>query len=287
MAAQSSAERRRYLRHVVRHPLHLLFVSCVLPTLVFFTWSIAAGVAALLAETGALCFVHRMPAFRRWVDERVREQEGEAASQMRTALLARLTETHRLELQQLEALADAIRERVVPARGGTRRPSEDCLGIGHLLAAYVGGAIAYAEGRASIAATDRGAIAAEITALDQVARAGREGAHRALAVERLRIARMRAARWDRSLDDLEIIREQLALIAALVRLTHENATAPVRSPAFDDTLGRAVTTIAEGERAVREIVELLAIDASPEPQMLEMGRRASRASRTTLTAEAP
>jgi hypothetical protein len=83
---------------------------------------------------------------------------------------------------------------------------------------------------------------------------------------------MRAARWERSRDDLEEMDEQLTLIADLVRLTHENATAPMRSPKLADALGRAIASIAEGEKTVSELVELLATDPSPEPRVLEMGR---------------
>jgi len=275
------ANQRSYAWELVRHPVHVVFAGCVLPAIVFFTWSTYVVAAVACAEVGFVWLVHRMPSFRRMIDERNRAIEAESAARVRSEVLGRLTEPHRTELFHLEALADSIRARVTPS--GTSSAADDCLGLDRLLAAYAGGAIACATGRASLAATDRDAIAMEIAALERKADSARTETLRAVAVERLRVARMRAARWDRSRDDLEEMEEQLTLIADVVRLTHENAMAPLRSPSFADALGRALASIPDGERTLTEIVELLATDPSPEPRVLSLGRRALAATTTTTS----
>ncbi len=266
MRAHSSAW--RYAWELVRHPAHVVFAGCVLPALVFFTWSVTVLGVLAVTELGFIYVAHRLPAFRRMVDERDHAIEAREAAEARSGLLGRIGEPHRTQLLQLEALADSIRARVSPGREVT----EDCLGVNRLIATYVGGAIAYAAARAALLATDRDALDAEIARLEAKAAAGRTETLRTLAAERLRVVRMRAARWERSRDDLEEMDEQLTLIADLVRLTHENATAPMRSPKLADALGRAIASIAEGEKTVSELVELLATDPSPEPRVLEMGR---------------
>ena len=261
-----------YAWELVRHPAHVVFAGCILPALAFLTWSPVVVVGMALVELGVIGLGHRLPAFRHMIDERERAIEAESAARVRSEILVRIAEPHRTELLQLEVLADSIRARVSPK--GDAHP-EDCLGIARLLATYVGGAIAYAASRAQHLSTDRDAIDVEIASLELKAATARNESLRAVANERLRVMQMRAARWERSRDHLEEMEEQLRLIADLVRLTHANATAPVRSHAFADALGRALADISEGERTVSELVELLTSDASPEPRVLEMGRRAS------------
>jgi hypothetical protein len=253
-----------YLRHVVRHPLHVMFVMCFLPVMVLFAWSIASTIAAVLAEALVLCVIHRVPAFQRWVDDRAREVEARQAAAARAEILSRLSDGHRAELHRLERIADAIRQRV----------REDCFGIGHMLSAYVGGALAHAAARARLSTTDRVALESSILSLEDAAMSGRTEGLRAIAVERLRIARMRAARWDRSKNELEVMQQQLGLIGDLIELTHDNATAPRQSPALSDALRRAMAAIPEAERTIYELVEVLDTDEAPDPRLLEMGRHA-------------
>jgi hypothetical protein len=262
-----------YLRQAVTHPIHVLVVLC-LPFTLFFVWSLSAIAAFALSEIALVCMVSRIPAFQRWVDEKERAAEAAVAARTRTQLLMRITDTHRAELQRLEVLADLTRERLMPAGGEMTRAMEDCLGTGRLLATYVGGAIAYCAGKTCLLSTDRKAIEADMAALARVAAAGRTEAIRTVAAQRLRIARMRAARWDGSYEDLEIMHEQLSLIADLVRLMYECSAAPVQSAALGAEVERALASVQDGERTVRELVELLAVNDAPEPQVLEMGRRA-------------
>jgi len=262
-----------YLRHAVTHPVHVLVVLC-LPFTLFFVWSLSAVAAFLLSEVAVVCVVSRVPAFQRWVDDKVRAAEAVAAAKLRTQLLMRVTDAHRAELQRLEVLADAIRERLTPGGDETTHAMEDCLGTGRLLATYVGGAIAYSAGKTCLMATDRKAIESDIAALTQVAQSGRTEAVRCVARQRLRIAKMRAERWDGSYDDLEVMQEQLSLIADLVRLMYEHSAAPVQSAGLRDEVDRALASVKDGERTVRELVELLGGTDAPEPRVLEMGRRA-------------
>lgn len=262
-----------YLRHAVTHPIHVLVVLC-LPFTLFFVWSLSAVAAFVLTEVALVCVVSRVPAFQRWVDEKVRVIEAAAAARTRTQLLMRITDAHRAELQRLEVLADAIRERLAPAGSEMSRSMEDCLGTGRLLATYVGGAIAYCAGKTCLMATDRKAIDNDIHVLSQTAESGRTESVRLVATQRLRIAKMRAMRWDASYDDLEVMQEQLSLIADLVRLMYEHSAAPVQSQALREEVDRALSSVKDGERTVRELVELLAVNDAPEPRVLEMGRRA-------------
>ena len=280
-----------YLRHAVTHPIHVLVVLC-LPFTLFFVWSLSAVAAFVLTEVALVCIVSRVPAFQRWVDEKVRTIEAAAAARTRTQLLMRITDAHRAELQRLEVLADAIRERLAPAGGEMTRNMEDCLGTGRLLATYVGGAIAYCAGKTCLMATDRKAIDNDINSLSQTTSNGRTDAVREVASQRLRIAKMRATRWDCSYSDLEVMQEQLSLIGDLVRLMYEHSAAPAASASLRVEVDRALASADDGERTVRELVELLAVNDAPEPRVLESGRRAlaaidERASRLAANVPPP
>ena len=263
-----------YLRQAVTHPVHILVALCF-PFALIFAWSAPALAAVIFTDVTLLCVVARFPVFQRWVDERARAAEAAVAAKSRIQLLARITDAHRNELQRLEMIADAIRERLTPAN--STQAAEDCLGTGRLLATYVGGAMAYRAGIACLMSTDRKTLDVEIESLARSASGGRSDAVRRIAGQRLRIARMRAARWDATYADLEVMQEQLALIGDLIRLLYEHAAAPAPSVALRDEVDRAFADVSEGQHTVRELVELLAIDDAPEPRVLEMGRRALEA----------
>ncbi len=268
--------RRRalYLRHAVAHPAHVLALVC-LPFALFFAWSMPTIVTFAVLEAMLLVAVPQTPAFRRWVDQRVRAAEALMAARVRAGLLLRMTDGHRQELQHLEVLADALRERLSlgPSEGGASAV-DDYLGIGQLLATYVGGAVAYCSGRACLVGTDREALAIQIQGLQNAVASGSSEPARGLAAQRLQVARLRAARWDRSYQELEVMQEQLALVGDVIRLLYEHAAAPVSSPLLDEEVRHALDSVRDGERMVRELADLLAVNDTPEPKVLQLGRQA-------------
>lgn len=258
-----------YLRRALTHPAHVLVVLTI-PFAFFFAWSFVVFGSFLLGDSVAVLAVAQLPSFRRVVDAAERAVEVSAAVKSRVQLLERITEAHRGELQRLEGLADAIRERLMPDAPDV----EDCLGTGRLLATYVGGAMAYRAALACLSTTDCQKVAADVATLTEATTNGRTEALRRVAKQRLCIARMRAARWDATFAELEIMQQQLALIGNLVRLMYENAAAPGPSLVLAEEVDHALASVGDGVRTVRELADLLQADDTPEPRVLETGRRA-------------
>jgi hypothetical protein len=244
----------------------------MVPTLVLIGWGLVPLFVTLFtAEMVLLAVVPQLPPFRRYVDAKLDAIERARAAEMRASLLVQMTNAHRAELERLELLADRIRERATPPGTEIEQSIDDYLGLARLLAGYVRLAIAYRNGRETLAMTNRQALADEIRQLS-AAREAPNGRNRALTEKRLAVSQMRADRWDRTYEELEAITEQLAMIGDLIRLTHDHCTAPVDARSVTVEIDRAFASLRDNEKTLRELSELLADNAPLEPHLLALGR---------------
>jgi hypothetical protein len=265
--------RRRgvYIRQAALHPCQLLLWA-YLPLAALFGMLVPALTTFVVVEVVLLGFVPNTRAFQRRVDARLHLAACASARKERAHLLAQMMEGHREELERIEVLADALRERVAP-NPRVAIPIDDYLGIDRLLAMYVHGAITYCAGRVCLATASREKLRLDMQVLSEAVRSARTQAARALAASRLEVARMRAARWQRSCDELEVIQGQLSLIADLVRLLYEQSAAPIPSESLSEEIARALASAQETQRTVTELAELLADSVVPDPAVLRMGRQ--------------
>ncbi len=265
--------RRRgvYLAHAALHPCQLLLCA-YLPLAALFGMLVPALTTFVITEIVLLGVLPNSRAFRRRVDERLYSAACAAARKERAQLLAQMTDVHREELERIEVLADALRERVTPSARATGSV-EECLGIDRLLAMYVHGAIAFCAGRVCLAMASRDRIRSDIHNLSEAVSAAKTTAARSLASSRLDVARMRAMRWQRSYEQLELIQGQLSLIADLVRLMYEQSAAPIPSEVLAEEIDRALASAQESQRTVHELAELLAEGVVPDPSVLRLGRQ--------------
>lgn len=259
-----------YVKHALMHPWHVVVLAGATVFGVA-NWSL---LVLLLVFAGAelllLGIVLHLRVFRRYVDERLDQIERSRAAEQRAILLLQMGDDHRRELLRLESVLDKIRDAARPHGTAAQIAVDECL---CLLASYVRLAIAYNVSRDCLASVDRRALEEEIRALD-VARFSQSAGTRTLAARRIQIARKRAERWDKSRQSLEAIGHQLALIAELVQLTHEQVAAPADPTAATDEIDRMVDELDESQATIEELAEFLGVDQRVEPRVLEMGRAA-------------
>jgi hypothetical protein len=222
------------------------------------------------AELLLLGIVLHLRAFRRYVDERLDQIERAKAAEQRATLLLQMGDEHRRELLRLEAIVDRIRDAARPHGTAAQIAVDECLS---LLASYVRLAIAYNVSRECLASVDRRRLEEEIRSLD-AARFAQSPHTRTLAQRRLVIARKRTERWDRSRDALEAIAHQLAMIAELVQLTHEQVAAPADPSSATDEIDRVVEELDDTQSTIEELAEFLGVEEPIEPSMLDLGRAA-------------
>jgi hypothetical protein len=255
-----------YLRHALVHVWHLPLVVASM-SLALMCSSVAVLVVTLLpAELTLLFILPRLGPFRRWVDQRLDEVERERAARARAALLLQMGQEHRLELEQLEGVLDRVRQ-LVHAPPGV----EDFLGLGRLTATYARLAIAYKASRDGVSSLHRQSLEHEAAALRVAGRAGPPRTRR-LAQQRLTIAERRIAQWDRARDELEAIAHQLALIAEVIHLIHEQCLAPVDQRELEADIRDVLRSLESNEDTLRELVELTARSEQVDGRVLELGR---------------
>jgi hypothetical protein len=229
--------------------------------------SVAVLLATLFpAELTLLCVLPRLAPFRRWVDQHLEEVERERATRARAALLMQMGQEHRLELEQLETVLDRVRT-LVHAPPGV----EDFLGLSRLTTTYARLAIVYKASRDGLTSLHRQSLEHEAGALRVAANKGAPRTRR-LAQQRLVIAERRIAQWDRAREELEAISHQLALIAEVIHLIHEQCLAPVDQRELEADIRDALRTIETNEDTLRELVELSAHAEQVDGRVLELGR---------------
>jgi hypothetical protein len=259
-----------YLRHALVHVWHLPLVVASL-SLALMCSSLAILLATFVpAELMLLGVLPKLRPFRRWVDQHLDELERERATKTRGALLLQMGQEHRLELEQLESVLDRVRALVQAPNGG--RDTTDLLGFERLTGTYARLAIAYRAGRDGMASLHRQTLEHEAHALRATARAGTSRT-RLLAQQRLVVAERRLSRWDRSRDELEAIAHQLALIAEVIHLIHEQCLAPADQAELEEDIRDALGCVESNEEALREIAALSArADCLVDGRVLELGR---------------
>lgn len=260
-----------YLKHALLHPWHFLGLGL---SLLFgiLTGSLFFAAAAVIGELFLLTTLHRIPAFRRRVDEALEERRRAEAAKARSELLAQMHDGHRDELETLETIVDRVRRTLGRKSEGSAGVSGDCFGLNQLLARYTEIAITYEAGRVQLAAVSRRGLDAEISAL-RASRAHATARTAAMMDRRMLLLRKRVERWDQAREDLEIMVLKLAVISDCIRLVNECFTSARAPEAPNEEIDMLVSSLMEGEPSLRDIIELSAVSASVDPEVLELGRR--------------
>jgi hypothetical protein len=261
-----------YVKHALMHPWHVVVLAGATVFGVA-NWSLLVLLLVFAgAELMLLGVVLHLRAFRRYVDERLDQIDRGRAAEQRATLLLQMGDEHRRELLRLESIVDRVRDATTPHGTAAQIAVDECL---RLLASYVRLAIAHNVSRECLASVNRRGLEDEIRTLEAARFA--QGPHtRALALRRIGIARRRAERWDRSREALDAIGHQLAMIAELVQLTHEQIAAPADPVGATDEIDRVVEELDDQRSTLEELAEFLGVEETIDPRVLDMGR-ASRA----------
>jgi hypothetical protein len=264
-------EKRRlwvYVKHALMHPWHVVVLAGATVFGVA-NWSLLVLLLVFAgAELMLLGVVLHLRAFRRYVDERLDQIDRGRAAEQRATLLLQMGDEHRRELLRLESIVDRVRDATTPHGTAAQIAVDECL---RLLASYVRLAIAHNVSRECLASVNRRGLEDEIRTLEAARFA--QGPHtRALALRRIGIARRRADRWDRSREALDAIGHQLAMIAELVQLTHEQIAAPADPIGATDEIDRVVEELDDQHSTLEELAEFLGVEETIDPRVLDMGR---------------
>jgi hypothetical protein len=261
-----------YVKHALMHPWHVVVLAGATVFGVA-NWSLLVLLLVFAgAELMLLGVVLHLRAFRHYVDERLDQIDRGRAAEQRATLLLQMGDEHRRELLRLESIVDRVRDATTPHGTAAQIAVDECL---RLLASYVRLAIAHNVSRECLASVNRRGLEDEIRTLEAARFA--QGPHtRALALRRMGIARRRADRWDRSREALDAIGHQLAMIAELVQLTHEQIAAPADPIGATDEIDRVVEELDDQHSTLEELAEFLGVEETIDPRVLDMGR-ASRA----------
>jgi hypothetical protein len=261
-----------YLANAAIHPTNLL----VLMVAIFLCVTHLSGPVVLLGLAVEVAFVvtmQRCAFLRRTVHACLDEADRLEARRARVALVVQMGEGHRGELAKLEALVDKTLANARRRHGAILMGAGDSLGMARLTQCYIRLAVdhcAYAE---SLATTNLETLEAGICSLEAAATAQPPHA-RPILRRRLAIARRRAERWSQTRDSLETTGHQLAIIAELVYLLHQESLAPVSSARLSPELDRVLADFEHGEGARRELADL-GIDDADMLDVQEAARRTS------------
>lgn len=242
-----------YFGHAAVHPSNLLLLIGVM-FLSLILWNSSALFAGLGAESVFLLVVPRCGFFRRRVDELLDEVERAAATKAREALVLQMCEAHRQELNKIDILVGKTFSNV-ERHGGM--PPGDREGLSRLSAGYVRLAIAHRACEESLAMTNRHALEGTIRALEAAAASSTDRTRDVLQ-RRLSIAYQRVECWNRTRENLEAISQQLATIAELAQLVHQESLAPPDADATSvcEAIDRVMAAYEENAMVRRELAEI-------------------------------
>jgi hypothetical protein len=230
-----------------------------------------AMVGLLIAEVLAFLLLPHIPWVRRAVDARIDARMRAEASMARSVLLLRMSEAHRRELQSLEKIAAALRERT-DSEGTT----DDCAGVERLIELYVRLAIAHRASCSSLEVVGSNSrLDEELATLERASadnRPQREWIERRLAILRMRRDARRAA-----LEEQAAIANDLAMIGDTLRWMQENCAAAGTEGLHAD-LEFALASRERDASTLRELASLrdtdfdasvirLGRDPAPRPQL--------------------
>lgn len=265
-------EPRCYRHHVLKNPLQALVVVTAVGVAVL-TLSVLIPLVMLLgAEVVLIAALPRCAWFRRSVDRELALLEKARAVEMRAALLSRMSDEHRRELDSLERLAARVKEQSGGAAMGEDSGAADWLGLDRLLAAYVQLATACRSSTESCRAIERCGLQHQITTLETLSTSATETT-RTWIDRRLGIVRRRLVTAQRLREDCESLSHGLAMIADLVRWTHDECVAS-RAELLRDQLEDALTTCERNGPTLRELSALCAELEPVDPRLLALGRPA-------------
>jgi hypothetical protein len=174
----------------------------------------------------------------------------------------RMSEEHRRELNALEKIAAALRERSEAAAS-----SEDFLGIERLIELYVRLAIAHRQSRSSLEVVGRTRLDEEIAALESCMVSDRP---RNPSIEkRLQILHMRRNARRAALDEQAAIDHELAMIGHTLRWMEEHCAAS----GLDGLRSELEFALASRERDASALRELSALrDSEFDASVIRLGR---------------
>ena len=221
-----------------------------------------AMVGLLVAEVLAFLLMPHFAWVRRAVDARLDARAHAEAASARAVLLMRMSEEHRRELNALEKIAAALRERSDAATS-----TDDFLGIDRLIELYVRLAIAHRASRSSLEVVGRTRLDEEIAALESCLVSDRP--RNASIEKRLGILHMRREARRAALDEQAAIDHELAMIGHTLRWMEEHCAA-----AGTDTLRSELEfALSSRERDAAALRELSALrDAEFDATVIRMGR---------------
>jgi hypothetical protein len=241
-----------YLGHAVIHPSNLLLLIGVM-FLSLILWNAPVLFAGLGVEGLFLAVVPRTTYFRRRIDEILDEADRAVAAKAREALVLKMGEAHRQELARIEALVAKTFSN--EGRHGAAFALGERRGLAELSASYIRLAVAHKACEESLAMTNRHVLEGTIRTLEAAEGASGERT-RELLRRRLSIAYRRAECWTRTRENLEAIGHQLATIAELVQLVHQESLVPPEPASVGGAIDRLLADFEESAGALRELAEL-------------------------------
>lgn len=252
-----------YVKRAVLHPYHLLALAGT-TAFCMITGSVLLVLVGFGAELAYLRVVPVLRAFRRSVDAQLVQSERAGLARERETLLSQMDGALRSRFEKLEALVGRIRENRKRDRGSVESALSDIVDPARLTSTYVRLAIAHKGYCEYLATTSRTALQDQIRALEEAEHRPAPSAERtrALRQQRLAIARERAARWDRTREDLDAIGHQLAAIEELIQLMHEQSITPSAPQYARVELERFMEDLEENAATFRELAEVAGADAS-------------------------
>jgi hypothetical protein len=270
LRTRGEQEPRCYRRYVLRNPLQALVLVTALGIAVLTLSVLVPLVLLLAAEVVLVAALPRSEWFRRSVDRELGLVERAHAVETRTALLARMSDEHRRELDALERLAARVREQSGDIGERDEAGAIDWLGLDRLLAAYVQLATAWRSSAESCRAVERCGLENQIATLETMVLSATEST-RPWIDRRLGIVRKRLVTADRLRDDCASLAHGLAMIADLVRWTHDECVAS-RAELVRDQLDDALATCERNAPTLRELSALCAELEPVDPRVLALGR---------------
>ncbi|HVJ90267.1 MAG TPA: hypothetical protein VM580_10725 [Labilithrix sp.] len=228
-----------------------------------------AMVGLLVAEMLAFFFLPHFACVREAVDARIDARAHAEAASARAVLLMRMSEEHRRELNALEKIAAALRERTAASP-----QAEDFLGIERLIELYVRLAIAHRASRNSLEVVGRTRLDEEIAALESclVSDRGRDAAIE----KRLGILQMRREARRAAIDEQAAIDNELAMIGHTLRWMEEHCAAT----GTEGLRAELEFALSSRERDAATLRELSALrDSDFDASVIRLGRDPSPARR--------
>lgn len=250
--ALERTEKPNYTLATACHPINLLVVLGIAVAAVISrsSWLMAMGLALDMVVAGAMA---RFGFVKNHFDRELDALRAQQLERARDSALVHMFDQHRLELEKLERLVEALR-----VRGDDRYPVCE---IDRLLAIYARLGVSYRTSTEALARTRRDQIEESIVRLE----GGDDGDARLenLRKRRLSIAHERLRTLDYHRRSLEERAHLLAVISDLIHLVYERAMAGAELGSATDEVEKALELLDDRERAWAELDEIEPVPAPP------------------------